>query len=120
MRATPLWTLGLWTLALGVTGCRNDCQQLCGAIQVYAEEDCGLTFAKEELKQCIKDQQRGDLRALVKAANEGAPEDEQLSVGDRLQACERNLISLREEVTCEDLEVYFSTVGSADTTGGAR
>ena len=107
----------LVVMASGLLGCRNDCQQLCGAIQTYAQEDCALSFSDDEMRQCVKDQQRGDLRALVKTANEGVAEEEQITVGDRLEACERNLVNLREEVTCEDLEAYFRAPSASGDSG---
>ena len=104
---------------LALVGCRNDCQRLCNAVRDYAEEDCGLVFPQEEFRQCLDDQGRGDLRAYIK---ENFGEDEEApSVGDRLDACERDLINLRDEVTCEDLEEYFTTPtssgGDTDTAG---
>ena len=98
-----------------LSGCRNDCQQLCVAVRDYASEECGLVFEQEELRQCINDQGRGDLRDYVR--DNFGNDEESPTVGDRLDACERDLINLRDEVTCEDLEEYFSTP-AAETNGG--
>jgi hypothetical protein len=97
-----------------LAGCRNDCQQLCVAIRDYASEECGLVFEKEEFRQCLNDQGRGDLRTYIRE-NFGN-DDEAPTVGDRLDACERDLVNLRDEVTCEDLQEYFTS--SSSGTGG--
>lgn len=99
-----------------LAGCRNDCQQLCVAIRDYASEDCGLVFEADEFRQCLKDQGRGDLRKYL---NENFADDEEApTVGDRLDACERDQVNLRDEVTCEDLEEYFTTSPSSGGGGG--
>jgi hypothetical protein len=93
-----------------LSGCRNDCQQLCVAVRDYASEECGLVFDSEEFRQCLSDQGRGDLRKYLQE-NFG-DEDDAPTVGDRLATCERDLANLRDEVTCEDLEEYFTNTSS--------
>lgn len=114
MRAELLGVMTVLGMSL-LAGCRNDCQRLCVAIRDYASEDCGLVFEQEEFRQCIKDQGRGDLRRYL---NENFSSDEEApTVGDRLEACERDVVNLRDEVTCEDLQEYFTTTSSGGEGG---
>ena len=97
----------LATLAL--SGCMNECQQLCSEMGKYWE-DCGLPFGDDEVAACRKDfrggtgsaeapTKYGEHRAACRALT-GQAETEN---GDRM-------IALRARFTCEDM---------ADGPGGA-
>ena len=68
------------------SGCNNPCQKLCDEIQNYAEE-CDFDFSKELQKEC-------------------SVENRWLPKEDR-QECALALPKLREEWTCDDIQVYF-------------
>ena len=88
-------------LLAALAGCKNDCQKLCQELAAYAEEECGLTWSDEEIKQCMADHKRSE-----------TTEQERL-------ICESNIDGLREEWTCDDLEDYFDKDGgsAAGATG---
>jgi hypothetical protein len=76
-----------------IQGCANPCQQICGRMASYAQEDCGYTVSDAELDACV-DQQ-------------SSPESETLSVcrdyGD--------LETIRRQWSCDDLDAYWGTGG---------
>jgi hypothetical protein len=39
-------------ICLLLSGCRNDCQQLCLEMAEYAESECNKTFPDAQLKSC--------------------------------------------------------------------
>ena len=57
--------LGVLWLGVALMGCRNQCQRLCSDIADYAQEECGLEFSDEEVKQCFKDNKRSQLRQYI-------------------------------------------------------
>lgn len=101
---------------LTLTGCRNACQEVCVELDSFARDSCGLEFSDEEFSTCISDHNRRGIRQYLKDKyGESAP-----SVGDRLQTCSEVLLTLEEDTTCADVELYFTgggTSGGADTGG---
>lgn len=87
----------LATIALA--GCRNPCQQICAEMRDYAEE-CGFEVDKDEFSACIDGQKKpsdGD-KAFCRDFGDGE--------------------TLREEWSCEDLEIYWSPGGGDPGTAG--
>jgi hypothetical protein len=100
---------------LTLTGCRNACQEVCVELDAIAADRCGLEFSDEEFKTCISDHNRRGIRKYLKEKyGEDAP-----SVGDRLATCGEVLLTIEEDTTCQDIELYFSegSSGSSDTGG---
>lgn len=87
--ATRSLAAGLALIA-ALSGCKNDCQQLCHEMADYASEDCGKEWSKDQLKSCMDDQ-----KDAVKA-NESIE-----------QVCADILPTLREEWSCDDIDAYF-------------
>lgn len=104
----------LLTLLL-LTGCRNACQEVCVELDAIALERCGLEFSDDQFKSCINDNKRRKLRKYLKEKySEEAP-----SVGDRLATCNEVLLTLDEDLTCEDIELYFTDGNSGSTDTGS-
>jgi hypothetical protein len=81
-RALPL-------LVLFSIGCKNECQQLCHEMADFAEEECGKTWEKDQLKACVDDFKTSELEdADIEYCAEVSP-------------------YLREEWTCEEIGEYF-------------
>ncbi|MFT5679769.1 MAG: hypothetical protein ACI8RZ_000674 [Myxococcota bacterium] len=100
---------------LTLTGCRNACQEVCVELDAIAQDKCGLDFSDEQFKTCVSDNSRGSLRRYLKDKyGEEAP-----SVGERLTTCNEVLLTVEEDTTCQDIELYFSegSSGSTDTGG---
>lgn len=101
---------------LTLTGCRNACQEVCVELDAIAQDQCNLEFSDEQFKTCISDNNRRGLRKYLKEKyGEEAP-----TVGDRLATCNDVLLTIEEDTTCEDIELYFtdgSTGGGSDTGG---
>lgn len=87
--ATRSFVAGL-ALVAALSGCKNDCQQLCHEMADYAAEDCGKEWSKDQLSTCMDDQ---------KAAVEANP--------SREQVCADITPTLREEWSCDDIATYF-------------
>ena len=84
--------------SLSITGCRNDCQQLCAEMADFAEEQCGRTWATTDIRTCMQNNSN-------RATNDV-----------RRDACADNIETLREEWTCDDIDKYFDqNTQSADT-----
>ncbi|MEL6345862.1 MAG: hypothetical protein AAFV53_22315 [Myxococcota bacterium] len=104
-----VWIIGLIGIAL-MAGCRNDCQKLCAEMRDYAADECDLEFSNEEFRQCLRDFQRSDLRRAAR-------EVEGQSTGDRLDACERGLDNLQDELSCDEIAEYFGGSSESGDTG---
>jgi hypothetical protein len=87
------------TLFAVLSGCKNDCQQLCQELAAYADEECGLTWTEEEIRECMANHKRSE-----------TTEQERL-------VCEANIDGLREEWTCDDLQDYFDKDGGSGGEG---
>jgi len=96
---TPGLLVAVVGLALGVTGCRNSCQQLCQEMADFAEEECNQEFPKDQIKTCMDTYHNREI------------ED------DTKQVCEDITPTLREEWTCDDVSEYF-TGGGGGSGGG--
>ena len=96
-----------------LTGCRNACQEVCVELDAIAEDRCGLEFSDEQFKSCISEHNRLGIRRYLKDKyGENAP-----TVGDRLAICDEVLLTLDEDITCQDIELYFTdgNIGGTDT-----
>ena len=80
-----------------LAGCGNACQDLCGDMASFAEDECGLTWSKEDIKTCEADHKRSETTADGRAicADEGE--------------------GLQEEWSCDDLDAYFDAPDGTDT-----
>ncbi len=72
-----------------LTGCANDCQQVCNEMADWAESECNREFTSEEVSSCIS------------AYKNGEGSDAQLA------DCAEYKDRIDEEWTCEDIETYF-------------
>jgi hypothetical protein len=100
---------------LTLTGCRNACQEVCVELDAIAQDQCNLEFSDEQFKTCIGDNSRRGLRTYLKEKyTEDAP-----TVGDRLATCDEVLLTIAEDITCEDIGLYFTdgAPGGNDTGG---
>lgn len=100
---------------LTLTGCRNACQEVCVELDTIAQDKCGLEFSDEQFNTCMSDHNRRGIRRYLKDKyGEGAP-----SVSDRLATCDEVLLTLEEDTTCQDVELYFTdgTPSGSDTGG---
>lgn len=101
---------------LTLTGCRNACQEVCVELDTFAKDNCGLEFSDEDFSTCISDHNRRGIRRYLKDKyGENAP-----TVGERLQTCSDVLLTLEEDTTCADIELYFygtESTSSTDTGG---
>lgn len=97
MRA--LLPFGMSVLVLGLAGCQNSCQQVCGVMAAYAR-DCGYQVPEAQVTACRQAQAGKDSR-----------DDRQIcrDAGDRA--------TVRDEWSCEDLAVYWSRVEVTADTG---
>ncbi len=73
--------------ALLLTGCQNECQQICQNMADYAESDCDKSFPEAQIDAC-----------LVKYAD--ATEKE-------LETCTSYGNTISEEWSCADIGEYF-------------
>ncbi|HCH62990.1 MAG: hypothetical protein CL927_10160 [Deltaproteobacteria bacterium] len=78
---------------LSISGCRNNCQELCEEMAAFAEEECNNTFPEQQVDQCLADYDKEKI------------DEKQDAV------CEDTLPTLREEWTCEEIEDYFAGGG---------
>ena len=97
-------TLLAFGAMVALSGCKNECQKLCGDIADFAETECGQEFPKEELKACVSANKSS---ALAEGADE---------------VCGEIRPFLTEEWTCEEINEYFDapaggTGGGTDGTG---
>ena len=93
----PLIVLGM---ALGISGCRNSCQQLCQEMADFADEECAQEFPKEEVKACMN-----------------AFHNREITDEDK-EVCDDITPTLREEWTCDDISDYFDNSGGNGSSGG--
>ena len=71
-----------------LSGCANDCQQLCVDIRTFAK-DCGEPFTDEDFQECMREQGKKS--------------------GEEKKACSlAQETPIEEQWTCEDIEVYFN------------
>jgi hypothetical protein len=72
-----------------LSGCANECQQVCNEMADWAENECDKEFSKEEINECY-----------TNFAND--------EVSDaQLADCAEYKDRIDEEWTCEDISVYF-------------
>ena len=78
-------------LAALLVACNNPCQDICGVMADYAEDECGLTVSSEAVSECV------------------ARQDKELTDEQR-QSCvdARDADGLAEWWTCDDLAANFS------------
>jgi len=79
-------------------GCRNDCQDLCIEIAQFSEDECGLSFSRDGVDQCISDY---NLRATDREF--------------RAQCAESP--SVADEWTCDEIDEYFKASADETDTG---
>ncbi|MEC8192210.1 MAG: hypothetical protein VX944_01680 [Myxococcota bacterium] len=72
-----------------LTGCANDCQQVCNEMADWAESECNREFTSEEVSSCIS-----------------AYKNDEVSDA-QLADCAEYKDRIDEEWTCEDIETYF-------------
>ncbi len=72
-----------------LTGCANDCQDLCNNMADWAETECGQTFSKEDVNDC-----------LSTYSNDNVSETQ-------LADCAEYNERIDEEWTCDELDSYF-------------
>jgi hypothetical protein len=72
-----------------LTGCRNDCQQVCSDIADYAADECGEEFSRAEISECMSAYKKKDLSDA------------------QLDDCKEYGSRIEEEWTCEDIGEYF-------------
>lgn len=87
-------------IVLGISGCRNNCQELCQEMAAFAEEECKKTFPEEQVDQC-----------MVQYDKEKIDEKQD-------EVCEEILPTLREEWTCDEIDDYFAGGGNASDQSG--
>ncbi len=75
--------------ALLLTGCRNDCQQVCQNMADVAQSDCNLEFSQDEINQCMDNYRKKNLSA------------------EQLDTCKEHGDNIAKEWDCEDIEVYM-------------
>jgi hypothetical protein len=83
--------------SLGLSGCGNACQDLCTEMAAFAEDSCGLTWSKDQIKTCQADHKRSE------TTSEGR------------SVCADELEGLEDEWSCTDLDAYFDAGGGTDT-----
>ena len=84
-----LMTFRIIITMLLLTGCRNDCQQICTDMADFAADECGEEFSRTEVSECMSTYKKKNLSAA------------------QLDDCKEYGSRLEEEWTCEDLEEYF-------------
>jgi hypothetical protein len=90
-RSPRLVLLPLLAAAAALSGCRNNCQQLCHTMADYAQDECNKEWTSDEIAQC-----RDDFDEVS---------DSQDAV------CEDIADTLNEEWSCEEINAYFDKEG---------
>jgi hypothetical protein len=75
--------------ALFLSGCRNDCQQVCQNMADIAEDKCEKGFSQDELNQCMDTYRKKNLSA------------------EQLDTCKEYGDTIEKEWDCEDIETYL-------------
>lgn len=70
-----------------LTGCQNECQQICLDMADYAESDCEQTFKEGQIDTCLENYSEASDKQLATCA----------TYGD----------TISEEWTCSEIEQYF-------------
>ena len=78
---------------MGISGCRNNCQELCQEMADFAEEECDNAFPKDQVKDCMETYHSREI-------------DE-----EQEETCADITPTLREEWTCDDVNDYFTGNG---------
>ena len=75
--------------ALLLSGCRNDCQQVCQNMADVAKSECNQEFSQEEINQCMDTYRKKNLTA------------------EQLDTCKEYGDTIAKEWECEDIEAYL-------------
>ena len=73
-----------------LTGCANECQQVCNEMADWAQTECNQEFSKEDLNECYAEYTNDQVS------------DAQLA------DCAEYKDRIDEEWECEDIEAYFN------------
>lgn len=80
----------LFIILTFLTGCANECQQVCNEMADWAQTECNKEFSKEDLNECYTEYKNDQVS------------DAQLA------DCAEYKDRIDEEWTCEDIEAYFN------------
>ena len=72
-----------------LSGCRNDCQQVCQNMADVAKSECNKEFSQEEINGCMDTYRKKNLTA------------------EQLDTCEEYGDTIAKEWDCEEIELYL-------------
>ena len=87
-------------VTMGLTGCKNACQDICLEMAVYADE-CGNSVTDDEVDACLESQ-----KEISDATKDVCSE-----FGDSE--------TIRVEWSCEELDQYWAAGGATTSTTGS-
>jgi len=88
---TPLTTMATASLAaVLMTGCNNNCQDLCVEVKRFAESECGQEWSGEDLQECRDNHSRSNVPKETR------------------EACGEIKGSVEDEWTCDEVDDYFT------------
>ena len=72
-----------------LSGCRNDCQQVCQNMADVASSECNQEFSQDQINQCMNTYRKKNLSA------------------EQLDTCKAYGDNIAKEWDCDDIEVYM-------------